>query len=151
MNLKKILLDTKNSINSRSRRWDDPFEPQPSEERRSRQPNDAFDIPVALEKVRNGRFIGDVVQVADMSKAPIDVFDMTIVKFDHGRRVIVQDIQGFIHFVEPTWSLEASEGAVFVFQINPETKASAGWKREKNLSGDKLVQGDRRQKARRAA
>ena len=144
MNQKNVLLQYKNRINTRARRWDDEQNQQPTPATRVQQ--DLFDLPETHEKVRNGRFIGDTVQVADMAKTPIEIYEMTIAKFDHGRRVIVQDKQGFIHFVEPTWNLDASEGAVFVFQISPETKTSAGWKPEKNRVLTPTVQPDRRQK-----
>ena len=144
MNQKNALLQYKNRLNNRARRWDDDMPQQMTQPQRT--PQDLFETPSMVEKVRNGRVLGDDVQVADLSKTPIAVYEMTIAKFDVGRRVVVQDTQGFLHFVEPTWNLEASGGAVFVFQISPETKTSAGWKPEKNRVLTPTVQTDRRQK-----
>ena len=81
------------------------------------------------EYCRDGHCVTEEVTVFDGKR----VLLMEIYKFDVGQRVVLIDVQGFMHWVVPSLNLEASRGALYTMMLKPTNKYAGGYKPELNL------------------
>lgn len=146
-NLKKLV----NRYNApHNRRWSDQVQESLAAEREERKAVERQLFGEPKEEVcRNGRFIGDTIQVFSPFSDNTPILEMEIWKFDTGRRVIAIDKQGFLHFVEPSLNLNDSRGAVFTLMISGASKISAGFMYAKSQASNPVAQEDRREVHRR--